>query len=61
MQGFYFLLLVTQKPSKGWTQIRPQTEPYWVLVNLVYSEPHKVGNRIKAKLCWDSLYISLKD
>ena len=27
----------------------------------VYSKPHKVGNRIKAKKCWDSLYISLKD
>ena len=26
----------------------------------VYSKPHKVGNRIKAKKCWDSLYISLR-
>ena len=28
---------------------------------MVYSKPHKVGNRIKAKWCWDSLYITLKD
>ena len=28
---------------------------------LTYSKPHKVGNPIKAKLCWDSLYIALKD
>ena len=27
----------------------------------VYSKPHKVGNRIKAKKCWDSLYSTLKD
>ena len=26
-----------------------------------YSKPHKVGNRTKAKECWDSLYITLKD
>ena len=26
-----------------------------------YSKPHKVGNRIKAKQCWDSLYITLRD
>ena len=24
-----------------------------------YSKPHKVGNRIKAKECWDSLYFTL--
>ena len=28
---------------------------------MVYGKPHKVGNRIKAKWCWDSLYITLKD
>ena len=25
------------------------------------SKPQKVGNRIKDKSCWDSLYIALKD
>ena len=26
-----------------------------------YSKPQKVGNRIKVKQCWDSLYMTLKD
>ena len=37
---------------------RPRYLSYEVLD---YSKPHKVGNRIKAKQCWDSLYITLKD
>ena len=27
----------------------------------VYSKPQKVGNRVKDKWCWDSLYITLQD
>ena len=26
-----------------------------------YSKPQEVGNRIKYKWCWDSLYVTLKD
>ena len=31
-----------------------------VISSLTYSKPHKVGNLVKAKKCWDSLYITLK-
>ena len=26
-----------------------------------YSKPQRVGNRIKDKECWDTLYMTLKD
>ena len=31
------------------------------LVLAPYSKPQKVGNRTKDNLCWDSIYIALKD
>ena len=54
LRSWAFVCQPTGLGLQLWADLQPSTL-------LIYSKPHKVGNRIKAKQCWDSLYSTLKD